>query len=80
MQPSSPLDTSCESPDDPCPERALACRAMAALGASEAALEAARRVDVVAHGLSPLEWAYVVLNEDRGRPSGAWAWSTLARV
>lgn len=79
MPPIFPLDIDDAHTEDPCPERALACRALAQLGAPETALEAARRVDVVRGGLSSLDWARVVLGAVRGQEPGVWAWSSLTR-
>lgn len=64
--------------EDIVPERALALRALASIGVPETALEAARRVDVVSGGLTPVQWAVIALRAAQGAGVvGVWGWSAL---
>lgn len=73
------LESVAEDNGDTCPERLVACRAMASIGAPPEALAMARNVDVVSSGLSALEWSAIILRAAQGHSPGAWAWSALTR-
>lgn len=77
---SDPLFVRAESEmTDDVPERAAACRALAALGVPPEKLEELRSVDVVSR-LSPVAWATLGLrmaNEQLAKST--WGWAEIAR-